>query len=106
MDMFDIEKYEKMKPHERSLVDLVESISGQCSKDIIAVDKSCTIRLNYDVYPTVKAMVDLSGNSLNTVVNELLTVSLAAVVSNLNKEQLKALNDAAEPIRKQMLEVK
>lgn len=106
MDIFNIEKYEKMQRHERSLVDLVESISGRCSKDTVAVDKSCTIRLNYDVYPQVKAMVDLSGNSLNTVVNELLTISLAAVISNLDDERLQALNNAAEPIKKQMLETR
>ena len=106
MENFDIEKYEMMKPHERSLLDLVESISGRCSKSIVTVDKTCTIRLNYDVYPQVRAMVELSGNSLNTVVNELLTVSLAAVTSNLDDERLQALEKIAEPIRKQMLGVK
>ncbi len=106
MDIFDIENYEKIPPHQRSLVDLVESISGRCSKDIIAADKVCTVRLNYDTYPKVKAIVDLSGNSLNTVVNELLTVALAAVVSNMEEEPLNTLLEAAKPIEQQMLEVK
>jgi hypothetical protein len=106
MDIFDIENYEKIPPHQRSLVDLVESISGRCSKDIIAADKVCTVRLNYDTYPQVKAIVDLSGNSLNTVVNELLTVALAAVISNMEGEALDTFIAAAEPIKKQMLEAK
>lgn len=106
MDIFDIKNYEKIPPHQRTLVDLVESISGKCSKDIVAADKACTIRLHYNTYPKVKAIVDLSGNSLNTVVNELLTVALAAVVSNMDEEPLKVLLAAAEPIKQQMLEVK
>lgn len=106
MDIFDIENYAKIPPHQRSLVDLVESITGNCSKDIISADKVCTVRLNYDTYPQVKAIVDLSGNSLNTVVNELLTVALAAVVSNMDDDGRKKLFDAAKPIEKQMLEAK
>ena len=106
MDIFDIENYEKIPPHQRSLVDLVESISGRCSKDIVAADKVCTVRLTYETYPQVKAIVDLSGNSLNTVVNELLTVALAAVISNMKDEALQTFLDVATPIKAQMLEVK
>lgn len=106
MEMFNIETYEKLKPHERSLVDLVESIDGNCSKDVTAASKLTTIRFNYDNYPQLKAISDISGNSFNTVVNEVLTVGIATLLSNLNEKQIQVIQEKAEPIKKEMLEVK
>ena len=106
MPKFGIEEYNAMPQHEKSLADLVSSVSGQCSKDVVAADKSCTIRLTYQTYPQVKAIVDLSGNSLNTVVNDMLIVALGYIKEEMGEEALKSLLEAAEPIERQMLEVK
>ena len=54
----------------------------------------------------MKAIADLSGNSLNTVANELVKVALGTMISNMSEEEIKTLSKAAEPIKNEMLEIK
>lgn len=106
MKVFEPEQYHALAPHERSLFKLIESVSGNASMDTIAADKTCTIRFSYETYPQMKAIADLSGNSLNTVANELVKVALGTMLLNMNEEETKGLLEAAEPIKREMLEVK
>lgn len=106
MNIFEPENYHTLAPHERSLFNLIASVSGNCSMDAMAADKTCTIRFSYETYPQMKAIADLSGNSLNTVANELVKVALGTMLSNMDEEEVKTLFKAAEPIKREMLEVK
>ena len=106
MDIFEPENYHNLPPHQRSLVNLISSVTGNCSMDVMAAEKSCTIRFSYETYPQMKAIADLSGNSLNTVANELVKVALGTMISNMSEEEIKTLSKAAEPIKNEMLEIK
>ena len=63
----DFPEYEDAKPHEQSLMHLMSCVNGKYESDYMGLQKAQSIRFTYDTYPKVKALADMSGNSLNIV---------------------------------------
>ena len=99
MDSFD---YNSLPPHERSLHNLIASVNGKCDMDAMGIEKACSIRFGTTTYPKIKAIADLSGNSLNIVVNELVQVALGTLIANMSDEEIKTLIDTSSVIEQEM----
>lgn len=90
MESFD---YNSLPPHEQSLLKLIASVNGKCDMDAMGIEKACSIRFG---------IADLSGNSLNIVVNELVQVALGTLITNMSDEETKTLLDASNVIEQEM----
>ena len=99
MTSFD---FDALPPHEQSLLKLISSVNGTCEMDAMGIDKACSIRFGTATYPKIKAIADLSGNSLNIIVNELVQVAIGTLISNMNEEEIKTLIDASKVIEQEM----
>lgn len=99
MDSFE---YNSLPPHERSLQNLIASVNGTCDMDAMGIEKACSIRFGTATYPKIKAIADLSGNSLNIVVNELVQVALGTLIANMSDEEIKTLIDASSVVEQEM----
>ena len=99
MESFD---YNSLPPHEQSLLKLIASVNGKCDMDAMGIEKACSIRFGTTTYPKIKAIADLSGNSLNIVVNELVQVALGTLITNMSDEETKTLLDASNVIEQEM----
>ena len=99
MDSFE---YNSLPPHERSLQNLIASVNGTCDMDSMGIEKACSIRFGTATYPRIKAIADLSGNSLNIVVNELVQVALGTLIENMSDEEIKTLIDTSSVIEQEM----
>ena len=99
MTSFD---FDALPPHEQSLLKLISSVNGTCEMDAMGIEKACSIRFGTDNYPKIKAIADLSGNSLNIIVNELVQVAIGTLISNMNEEEIKTLIDASKVIEQEM----
>ena len=99
MESFD---YNSLPRHEQSLLKLISSVNGKCDMDAMGIEKACSIRFGHTTYPKIKAIADLSGNSLNIVVNELAEVALGTLIANMSEEEVKTLMDKADVIEQEM----
>lgn len=99
MTSFD---FDALPPHEQSLLKLISSVNGTCEMDAMGIEKACSIRFGTATYPKIKAIADLSGNSLNIIVNELVQVAIGTLISNMNEEEIKTLIDASKVIEQEM----
>lgn len=99
MTSFD---FDALPPHEQSLLKLISSVNGTCEMDAMGIEKACSIRFGTATYPKIKAIADLSGNSLNIIVNELVQVAIGTLISNMNEEEVKTLIDASKVIEQEM----
>ena len=99
MTSFD---FDALPPHEQSLLNLISSVNGTCEMDAMGIEKACSIRFGTATYPKIKAIADLSGNSLNIIVNELVQVAIGTLISNMNEEEIKTLIDASKVIEQEM----
>lgn len=99
MDSFE---FNRLPPHERSLHSLIASVNGKCEMDAKGIEKACSIRFGHTTYPKIQAIADLSGNSLNIIVNELAQVALGTLIANMSDEEIKTLMDRANVIEQEM----
>ena len=74
------------KNYEQRLMMLVSGINGTYKTDYFGMEKAMSIRFNSANYPRVKALADLSGNSLNSVVNDLVEVAYGMIMENSTEE--------------------
>ena len=84
--------YDATPPHERSLNRIIDSMREDPPIQTSGLEKTSTIRFNDQTYPRIKAIANLSGNSLNSIVNELVQVAIGVVISNMGDEEVKRFN--------------
>lgn len=73
-------------PHEQRLMMLIGGINGNYKSDYMGMEKAMSVRLNASNYPRVKALSDLSGNSMNLVINDLIDVAYGVIMENASEE--------------------
>ena len=66
--------------------------------------KSTTVRFNYNNYSKVKAIANISGNSLSSVVNDLVEVAHASVIANLSDEEIDRMNGEILAVHQQLID--
>lgn len=76
-------EYDDFLPHEQSLLHLMACVNGNYKSDYIGMEKSHSIRFTGDTYPKVKALAEMSGNSVNIIVNDLVKLAYGVVMENL-----------------------
>lgn len=77
--------------HEQRLMLLLAGINGNYKTDYTGVEKAMSIRFSGANYPKVKALSELSGNSLNVVVNDLVEVAYGVLMANASEESADTL---------------
>lgn len=80
--------YYSIPPHERSLQRIIDSMREDPPPQSSGLERTSTIRFNDQTYPRIKAIANISGNSLNSVVNELVQIAVGQVISNMNEEEV------------------
>lgn len=84
-----------LSEHEQLLLKLIGGATGDYqTSDGIGASKGVTVRFNSITYPKIKALADLSGNSLNSVVNDLVEVAYGVMIDNMKDETVQILNQA------------
>lgn len=84
-----------LSEHEQLLLKLISGATGDYqTSDGIGASKGVTVRFNSITYPKIKALADLSGNSLNSVVNDLVEVAYGVMLDNMKDETVQILNQA------------
>ena len=97
--------FNSLPPHERTLQYLVASITEMPRVDDSSThEKSTTVRFNYNNYSKVKAIANISGNSLSSVVNDLVEVAHAAVIANLSDEEIDRMNGEILAVHQQLID--
>ena len=97
--------FDSLPPHERTLQYLVASITETPYVDDSSThEKSTTVRFNYNNYSKVKAIANLSGNSLSSVVNDLVQVAHASVIANLSDEEIDRMNGEILAVHQQLID--
>lgn len=79
-------EFDERLPHEQRLLMLVSGINGKYKSDYMGMEKAMSVRLNANNYPRVKALADLSGNSMNLVINDLIEVAYGVIMENASEE--------------------
>lgn len=79
-------EFEERAPHEQRLMMLIGGINGNYKSDYMGMEKAMSVRLNANNYPRVKALSDLSGNSMNLVINDLIEVAYGVIMENASEE--------------------
>ena len=79
-------QFEERPQHEQRLMMLIGGITGNYKSDYMGMEKAMSVRLNANNYPRVKALADLSGNSMNLVINDLIEVAYGAIMENAKEE--------------------
>lgn len=82
----DAIQFEERPQHEQRLMMLIGGITGNYKSDYMGMEKAMSVRLNANNYPRVKALSDLSGNSMNLVINDLIEVAYGAIMENATEE--------------------
>lgn len=93
--------FEERPPHEQRLMMLIGGITGNYKSDYMGMEKAMSVRLNANNYPRVKALADLSGNSMNLVINDLIEVAYGAIMENAKEENSETLFNAECLIREE-----
>ena len=99
----DFPEYEDAKPHEQSLMHLMSCVNGKYESDYMGLQKAQSIRFTYDTYPKVKALADMSCNSLNIIVNDLVKLAYGVLMDNLSNEDSDKLFNKECLVRKEWL---
>lgn len=92
-------EFDERAPHEQRLLMLVSGINGKYKSDYMGMEKAMSVRLNANNYPRVKALSDLSGNSMNLVINDLIDVAYGVVMENASEESSDKLFETECSIR-------
>lgn len=95
--------YDDYLPHEQSLLHLMSCVNGKYSSDYFGVQKAQSIRFTVSTYPKVKALADMSGNSINIIANELINLGYGVLMENLNDKARDRLFEEECRIREEWL---
>lgn len=79
-------QFDERPQHEQRLMMLIGGITGNYKSDYHGMEKAMSVRLNANNYPRVKALADLSGNSMNLVINDLIEVAYGVIMENATEE--------------------
>ena len=96
--------FDELPEHKKRLVTFVDSLRGDCDVSHFGMEKAMSIRLDSSNYPKIKAMANISNNSLNVIINDLLGVALGYVDENLSDEDLTRLNNEQSIVWAEWLE--
>lgn len=96
--------YDDFLPHEQSLLHLMSCVNGKYKSDYWGVQKTQSIRFTTDTYPKIKALADMSGNSINVIVNDLVKLAYGVVMENLGEKDSDILFAEECRIRKEWLD--
>ena len=88
---------------EQKLLMLMGGVSSKYKADYFGMEKSQSIRFTSSSYPKVKALAELSGNSVNTIVNDMIEVAFGAIMENLSEEDSDKLFNKECLIREEWL---
>lgn len=94
-------QFDERPPHEQRLMMLIGGINGNYKSDYMGMERAMSVRLNYANYPRVKALADLSGNSMNLVINDLIEVAYGSIMENATEESSDKLFQAECLIREE-----
>lgn len=83
--------FEQRPPHEQRLLMLIGGVAGKYKTDYMGMERPLSIRLNCKTYPMVKALSNLSTNSMNLVINDLIEVAYGVMLENMAEEEAKVL---------------
>ncbi len=89
---------------EQKLLMLMGGVNGNYKTDYQGVEKTQSIRFTAGTYPKVKALAELSGNSINSVVNDLVDVAYGAIMENLSEDDSNKLFDKECKIRSEFFD--
>lgn len=90
--------FDKLSEKQKKIQILADMVRGTVKKEEFGMEKSVSIRLNSKLYPLIRALADNSGTSMNTLVTELLEVSLDVLFENLNEDEEKNIREQAQAI--------
>lgn len=79
------EEYFALPRHEQSLDFLTNAINGARKSGGSLIDHSMSIRLDIFNYPRIKTLSDSSGSSMNQIINDMLEVAYATMLSSMNE---------------------
>ena len=96
--------FDELPEHKKRLVTFVDSLRGDCDFSYLGMEKAMSIRLDASNYPKVKAMANISNNSLNVIINDLLGIALGYVNENLSDEDSAKLNNEQSIVWAEWLE--
>lgn len=86
--------WEDHSDHEQRLMMLISGIKGNYKTDYMGMEKAMSVRLSAMNYPKVKALSNLSGNSLNLIINDLVEVAYGVIIDNASDESAQELLNA------------
>jgi len=90
--------YDNLEPHEQITQDLISSVNGTCKMDGFGMEKSVSVRYDYYNYPHLKAISNLSGNSINIIANRLVKLGLATMQAEMKPEEFEKLDKEAKAV--------
>lgn len=91
-------EYFDYSPHEQSLLHLMSCVNGSYKSDYLGMHKTNSIRFTVETYPMVKALAEMSGNSINIIVNQMIKVAHGVLGENLKPEELEELQQKESEI--------
>lgn len=78
-------EFDDRPAYEQRLMMLIGGVSGKYKTEYVGMERAMSIRLNAKSYPMVKALSNLSDNSMNTVINDLIEVAFGVMVENMKE---------------------
>lgn len=97
------QQYDQLTDREKKVRLLADMVRGTTEKEQFGMEKSVSIRLNSKLYPLIRAIADSSNTSMNTLILEMLDISLDILFDNLNEEEIKDIKENASAIHNDWL---
>lgn len=76
--------FDDRKRYEQKMLMLIGGVNGNYKTDYMGMERALSVRLNCLTYPKVKALSNLSGNSMNLVINDLIEVAYGVMIENMS----------------------
>ena len=86
-------EFNEMSRQEQSLDLLTSALYGAKKVGSSQMEHSLSIRLDIFNYPRVKTLSDLSGTSMNNIINAMLDVAYATTLESMNETDAHLLKD-------------
>lgn len=79
-------EFNEMSRQEQSLDLLTSAVHGAKKSGGSQIEHSLSIRLDVYNYPRIKTLSDLSGSSMNSIINSMLDVGYATMLSSMSEQ--------------------
>ena len=86
-------EFNEMTRQEQSLDLLTSALYGAKKSGGSQIEHSLSIRLDMYNYPRIKTLSDLSGSSMNNIINAMLDVAYATTLEKMNEGDVELLKD-------------